>query len=68
MIVEKAQKDIDLMREFHKRESAGGLLLIDATVAALRMANIPAASRLYDGALAPRRRCQARFRPPRNTR
>jgi NhaA family Na+:H+ antiporter len=49
MIVEKAQKAIDLMREFHKLESAGGLLLIGATVAALLMANIPAASRIYEG-------------------
>jgi NhaA family Na+:H+ antiporter len=51
MIVEKAQKAIDLMREFHKLESASGLLLIGATVAALLLANIPDANRLYEGLL-----------------
>ena len=49
MIGEKTQKAIDLMREFQKLESAGGLLLIGATGAALLLANIPVANRLYEG-------------------
>jgi NhaA family Na+:H+ antiporter len=49
MIGEKTQKAIDLMREFQKLESAGGLLLIGATGAALLLANIPVANRLYAG-------------------
>jgi Na+/H+ antiporter NhaA len=48
----KAQKAIDLLREFHKLECASGLLLIGATVAALLLANIAAASQLYEGLLA----------------
>src|SRR5512134_2362882 len=51
MIVDRARQAIDLMREFHKLESASGLLLIGATVAALLMANIPATSQLYEAAL-----------------
>jgi NhaA family Na+:H+ antiporter len=51
MIVDTAKKAIDLMWEFHKLESASGLLLIGATVAALLMANIPATSQLYEAGL-----------------
>jgi NhaA family Na+:H+ antiporter len=48
MILKSAQQAIDLMKEFHKLESASGLLLIVATLFALVMANIPAAAALYD--------------------
>jgi len=48
MITKKSQQAIDLMREFFKLESASGLLLIGATVAAMVMANIPPALAVYD--------------------
>jgi NhaA family Na+:H+ antiporter len=52
MIVKKSTKAIDLMKEFLALESAGGILLIAATVIALLMANIPAALKAYDWFLA----------------
>jgi len=51
MITRKSQQAIDLMREFFKLESASGLLLIGATVAAMVMANIPPALAVYDWVL-----------------
>ena len=48
MIINKQKKAIDLMRQFLKLESAGGYLLIAATVLALVMANIPSALRAYE--------------------
>jgi NhaA family Na+:H+ antiporter len=48
MIVKKTQNAIDLMKEFLKLESAGGMLLIAATILALVMANIPYALALYN--------------------
>jgi NhaA family Na+:H+ antiporter len=48
MLVKKHKKAIDLMRHFLQLESAGGYLLIAATVLALIMANIPTALRAYD--------------------
>jgi NhaA family Na+:H+ antiporter len=51
MIVEKTQKAIDLLKEFHELESASGLLLVGATILALMMANIPATLAAYDGLL-----------------
>jgi NhaA family Na+:H+ antiporter len=48
MLVKKPKKAIDLMRHFLQLESAGGYLLIAATVLALIMANIPTALRAYD--------------------
>jgi NhaA family Na+:H+ antiporter len=51
MIVKQAQQAIDLLKEFHKLESAGGLLLIGATLIALILANIPATLAAYDGLL-----------------
>jgi len=51
MIIKKTQKTIDLLKEFHKLESASGLLLIGATVIALIMANIPATLAAYNGLL-----------------
>ena len=44
----KQSKAIDLMRQFLKLESAGGYLLIAATVLALVMANIPTALKAYE--------------------
>lgn len=46
--VNKRRNIIDLMREFLRLESAGGLLLIGATVIALIVANIPATRQAYD--------------------
>jgi NhaA family Na+:H+ antiporter len=51
MNVSKTQKAIDLLKEFHRLESASGLLLIGATVIALIMANIPATFGIYDSLL-----------------
>jgi NhaA family Na+:H+ antiporter len=51
MIVNKTQKAVDLLKEFHRLESASGLLLLVATALALLMANIPATTVLYDGLL-----------------
>ena len=51
MIVKKTQKAIDLLKEFHELESAGGLLLIGATILALMLANIPATLAAYDDLL-----------------
>jgi NhaA family Na+:H+ antiporter len=48
VIINKPEKTIDLMRQFLKLESAGGLLLIAATVVALIMANIPTALNAYE--------------------
>jgi len=48
MIINKQNKAIDLMRQFLKLESAGGYLLIAATVLALVMANIPSALSAYE--------------------
>jgi len=48
MIVKKTQHAIDLLKEFHKLESASGLLLIVATIIALIMANFPATLAVYD--------------------
>ena len=48
MLINKPTKAIDLMREFLKLESAGGYLLITATVLALVMANIPTAFMAYE--------------------
>jgi NhaA family Na+:H+ antiporter len=44
----RSKNPVDLMREFLKLESAGGALLITATVLALVMANIPMASKFYE--------------------
>jgi NhaA family Na+:H+ antiporter len=52
MIIKQTQKTIDLLREFHKLESASGLLLIAATAVALILANIPATLALYNDLLA----------------
>jgi NhaA family Na+:H+ antiporter len=51
MIVKKTQKTIDLLKEFHKLESASGLLLIAATILALILANIPSTLEIYNGLL-----------------
>ena len=51
MIIKKTHKTIDLLKEFHKLESAGGLLLIGATLVALILANIPATLAAYDSFL-----------------
>ena len=51
MIVKKTQNAIDFLREFHKLESASGLLLIGATVVALILANIPATLAVYNSLL-----------------
>jgi NhaA family Na+:H+ antiporter len=48
MFVNKPRNAIDLMRHFLKLESAGGYLLIAATVLALVLANIPTALRAYE--------------------
>ena len=48
MFVNKPNKAIDLMRQFLKLESAGGYLLIAATILALVMANIPTALKAYE--------------------
>jgi NhaA family Na+:H+ antiporter len=48
MFVNKPNKAIDLMRQFLKLESAGGYLLIAATVLALVMANMPTALKAYE--------------------
>jgi NhaA family Na+:H+ antiporter len=48
MLINKPRNTIDLMRQFLKLESAGGYLLIAATVLALVMANIPAALITYE--------------------
>jgi Na+:H+ antiporter, NhaA family len=48
MFVNKSNKAIDLMRQFLKLESAGGYLLIAATVLALVMANMPTALKAYE--------------------
>ena len=48
MFVNKPNKAIDLMRQFLKLESAGGYLLIVATVLALVMANMPTALKAYE--------------------
>jgi NhaA family Na+:H+ antiporter len=47
MIKSSSQKAVDSLREFSKLESAGGLLLIAATVVALLVANIPYSNALY---------------------
>jgi len=52
MIVKKSLKAIDLLKEFQNLESAGGLLLIAATVLALLLANLPLAQDLYGSLLA----------------
>jgi len=51
MITARTRKTIDLLREFHKLESAGGLLLILATLIALVMANIEATRAAYNWVL-----------------
>jgi NhaA family Na+:H+ antiporter len=48
MLINKPRNTIDLMRQFLKLESAGGYLLIAATVLALVMANIPATLITYE--------------------
>jgi NhaA family Na+:H+ antiporter len=48
MLINKPNKAIDLMRQFLKLESAGGYLLIAATVLALIMANLPLANKGYE--------------------
>ena len=48
MFINKPSKAIDLMRQFLKLESAGGYLLIAATVLALVMANMPTALKAYE--------------------
>ena len=48
MLINKQKKAIDLMRQFLKLESAGGYLLIAATVLALVMANIPSTLNAYE--------------------
>jgi len=48
MLINKPNKAIDLMRQFLKLESAGGYLLIAATVLALVMANMPTALKAYE--------------------
>jgi NhaA family Na+:H+ antiporter len=52
MVVKTTLKAVDLMKEFHKLESASGVLLIIATAVALIMANIPATLTAYNGLLA----------------
>jgi NhaA family Na+:H+ antiporter len=44
----RSRKALQAMREFLRLESAGGIMLIGATVLALLMANIPAALKAYD--------------------
>jgi NhaA family Na+:H+ antiporter len=51
MILGTTQKAIDLMREFHKLESASGVLLIGATLLALLLANLPLTDALYESLL-----------------
>jgi len=51
VIVKSTQKAIDLLKEFHKLESAGGLLLIGATLAALLLANLPSTLPAYEDLL-----------------
>jgi len=48
MFVNKPNKAIDLMRQFLKLESAGGYMLIAATILALVMANMPTALKAYE--------------------
>jgi len=48
MIRNASQKAIETLRDFLNLESAGGLLLIGATLIALTVANIPATLPLYD--------------------
>lgn len=48
MIKDRPGRALKAMREFLRLESAGGIMLIGATVLALVMANIPAALRAYD--------------------
>jgi NhaA family Na+:H+ antiporter len=48
MIKETSRRAIDTMREFLQLESAGGALLIVATLLALIMANIPVALKTYE--------------------
>jgi len=48
MHINKTNKAIDLMRQFLKLESAGGYMLIVATILALIMANIPLANKAYE--------------------
>jgi NhaA family Na+:H+ antiporter len=48
MVKDKTRRALGSMRDFLQLESAGGILLIGATVLALVMANIPAALKAYD--------------------
>jgi len=48
MLIKNPRNAIDLMRQFLKLESAGGYLLIAATVLALVMANIPTTLQAYE--------------------
>jgi NhaA family Na+:H+ antiporter len=48
MLIKNQRNAIDLMRQFLKLESAGGYLLIAATVVALVMANIPTTLQAYE--------------------
>jgi NhaA family Na+:H+ antiporter len=48
MLIKNPRNAIDLMRQFLKLESAGGYLLIAATILALVMANIPVALKAYE--------------------
>ena len=48
MIKHRSNRALTAMREFLRLESAGGTLLISATVLALIMANIPEAQKAYD--------------------
>ena len=47
MISSASRKTVDMLREFLKLESAGGLLLMGASVTALLVANIPVTQALY---------------------
>jgi NhaA family Na+:H+ antiporter len=48
MIRQQSEKAIQALREFLQLESAGGMLLVGATVLALLAANIPLLQQLYD--------------------
>jgi len=48
MVKDSPRRALKAMREFLRLESAGGIVLIGATVLALLMANIPTAQKAYD--------------------
>jgi NhaA family Na+:H+ antiporter len=48
VIKDRPRRALKAMREFLRLESAGGIMLIGATVLALLLANIPAALKAYD--------------------